>query len=683
MIMATQPHLHGQAEPMAHLPTTPASRLGVNVAGFFASEKGVGQAVRSDIYSLEEAGIPYTLNNYVDPGSLNNDASLANFSVSNPHPVNLLHINANQLLQFRQRHGQAYFENRYNIGFWAWELSEFPEEWFGSFECLHEVWVPSTFALDSISRISPIPVVRVPHAIKTTPEIPKIGRSHFGFTNQQFVFLFMFDFHSVAERKNPIGLIQAFQKAFHPKEKTLLVVKCAHAEQHQREMAKLRQAAEGANVRIMDAVLRREEVDALLTVADCYVSLHRSEGFGLALAEAMNLAKPVIGTAYSGNIDFMTPANSFLVNHRLVELEQDHGPYRKGLCWADPDLDHAAQQMRLVRENPILAQRVGRQAQQDIRTHFSPQVIGRIMKARIWQVRGVAPQIGANPTAIELRSTEALKDAVLGQPISLNMAETNGQTHQPNRAQVTLNSLSGGMESELSQMRLELTAQAAKLEQTYRALQEVLKSEAKLQLSFQDLHRELLADQQKTKWSLERPKTAQQPCVADVSAGSSSHPVDTSKVTSDSYNQMILRLHKATCDLVPPDVTILVVSKGDQKLIQFEHRRGWHFPRNSDGSYTGYYPADSVAAIRHLEALRAEGANYLAFPATASWWLEYYPELREHLRARYRELLRDGDTGILFDLSGPEPHQTSEPAPLKKSVPCKSWQRIMSSLTDI
>src|SRR6516162_11651643 len=153
VIMATHPHLHRQAEQMAQLLTTPVSQLGVNVVGFFASEKGVGQAVRSDVYSLEESGIPYTLNNYFDPGSVNNDASLANFSVSNPYPVNLLHINANQLLQFRERQGRAYFENRYNIGFWAWELSEFPEEWLGSFECLHEVWVPSTFTLDSISRI--------------------------------------------------------------------------------------------------------------------------------------------------------------------------------------------------------------------------------------------------------------------------------------------------------------------------------------------------------------------------------------------------------------------------------------------------------------------------------------------------------------------------------------------------
>ena len=113
-------------------------------------------------------------------------------------------------------------------------------------------------------------------------------------------------------------------------------------------MEALQEAAAGANVRILDQVLSRADIDALLELSDCYVSLHRSEGFGLTIAEAMSLAKPVIATAYSGNMDFMTLSNSFPVNYRLTAIERDYGPYRQGWPWADPDLEHAAALMRHV-----------------------------------------------------------------------------------------------------------------------------------------------------------------------------------------------------------------------------------------------------------------------------------------------------------------------------------------------
>ena len=113
-------------------------------------------------------------------------------------------------------------------------------------------------------------------------------------------------------------------------------------------------------MRIVDQVLSREELNALIGVADCYISLHRSEGFGITMAEAMSLEKPVIATGFSGNTDFMTASNSFLVNYELVEIEQDHGPYKKGWLWAEPDVNHAAEFMRKVYENKALAKRIGK-----------------------------------------------------------------------------------------------------------------------------------------------------------------------------------------------------------------------------------------------------------------------------------------------------------------------------------
>jgi glycosyltransferase involved in cell wall biosynthesis len=137
------------------------------------------------------------------------------------------------------------------------------------------------------------------------------------------------------------------------------------------------------DIKILDKVLDSEEIKALYVAADCYVSLHRSEGFGLTMAEAMALGKPVIATAYSGNMDFMTPSNSYLVKYSLTEIDRDYGPYKKGMVWAEPDIDDAARLMRYVYENQDEARRVGAIAATYIKEHFSPESVGKMYAARI------------------------------------------------------------------------------------------------------------------------------------------------------------------------------------------------------------------------------------------------------------------------------------------------------------
>jgi glycosyltransferase involved in cell wall biosynthesis/2-polyprenyl-3-methyl-5-hydroxy-6-metoxy-1,4-benzoquinol methylase len=375
--------------------------VAVNVAGYIASEKGVGEGVRSDIRCLQAAGVPVVLNNVVDSGSANCDRTFEEVSDTNPHPINLIHVNADQVREFAQHRGEKYFAGRYNIGYWAWELADFPREWETSFKYFQEVWVPSNFTMDAIARVSPIPVVRMPHCVVPAVAKTKAETNRFELARGKFVFLFMFDFHSFTERKNPPAVVRAFKKAFSRRDDALLVLKCSHAESAPAELAHLKRMAENANIRFLDAVLDRSEVDALMSRCDCYVSLHRSEGFGLTLAEAMNLGKPVIGTAYSGNMDFMTPANSYLVRYKLIELDRDHGPYRKGCVWADADIDHAAELMRAVYENPDEAREIGRKGQHDVRRDFSPQAVGRMLKARLGRVANAIPAAPvAEPAAV-------------------------------------------------------------------------------------------------------------------------------------------------------------------------------------------------------------------------------------------------------------------------------------------
>ncbi|MCI0720042.1 MAG: glycosyltransferase, partial [Acidobacteria bacterium] len=358
--------------------------LGVNVAGYVRSEKGVGEALRAAVRALEAVHFPFVINAFEDLGSENTESGPAidRLSDSNPHRINLVYVNADQVPVF-QHQKDGYFHNRYNIGCWNWELSSFPPEWQGSFECFNEIWVPSNFVREAVGRVSPIPVVRMPYPINPDREVLQTyKRSSFRLPSESFVFLYLFDFHSYAERKNPMAVIRAFKQAFSDEKDVFLLVKCSHSNFAPLTLARLQEECRGANIRLYDAVLPSAAVHSLMSLCDCYVSLHRSEGFGLTLLEAMSLGKPVIATAYSGNMDFTTPRNSFLVRYRLVEIGEDHGPYKKGWFWADPDLNHAAELMRQVYTNREQAAAVGGQAREDVNRDLHPTAVGRMMRER-------------------------------------------------------------------------------------------------------------------------------------------------------------------------------------------------------------------------------------------------------------------------------------------------------------
>ena len=357
---------------------------GINVIGYLRSESGVGESSRSMLRALQAADVPNaSVNFHVGNVSRQSEDLAFNSPEGLHYSVNLFHINADQASVAYDFLGEAFFTGRHRIGFWAWELPEFPDEWLGSFEHYDEIWVPSTFCQRAVAAKSPVPVICIPHTI-VIPETLNPDRARFGLRDESVCFLSMADMLSIPERKNPLGAVEAFIEAFGDDESVELLVKFSNPDARPDIAATLRGYAERhANIHLLEGYLDRSDVNQLLESVDCFVSLHRSEGFGLVIAEAMARGKPVIATGWSGNMDFMTTSNSLPVDYRIVELDKDYGPYRKGQQWADPDIKDAAAKMRQVKENPAQARLIGERARRDCLNMLSDRVVGQQVKQRL------------------------------------------------------------------------------------------------------------------------------------------------------------------------------------------------------------------------------------------------------------------------------------------------------------
>lgn len=372
------------SEPVASCVSPASPAPAVNVIGYARSEHGVGQALRQFVLALDAASIPSAIIDFNrNNRSRTGDGSLLDRIVEEPvHNVNVFHINADQMPAAELSLPSHLFA-RYNIGFWNWELPELPPEYYGSFSQLDEVWAPSGFVQDAVSKCSPVPVVRMPHAVRFSIS-EQACRSHFGLPESKFLFLMMYDFSSYQERKNPKAALEAFDRVFGKGGKAALVIKTQNSQFHEADCAALRDFLSGReDVLWIDRTLSRQEIYDLEYVCDALVSLHRSEGYGFALAEAMFLGKPVIATNWSGNTEFMTPQNSLPVNYRLIAIDEDIGVYKAGQVWADPDVEQAAFQMRKIVEDDNMRKSISREARRTMISDFSPEAIGQKIRARL------------------------------------------------------------------------------------------------------------------------------------------------------------------------------------------------------------------------------------------------------------------------------------------------------------
>jgi glycosyltransferase involved in cell wall biosynthesis len=347
---------------------------GLNVVGYFSRDTGVGESARLCVNSCEAAGLP--------AHAIDVDATdpLARQPL---HRASIYHVNADQILDVHAQLAPTFAASSYNIGCWHWELPELPDQWIASAAPLDEIWAPSAFIQSAISRKVSIPVVHMPHGIDVT-NVDPCSPEELGVPGGRFTFLSMFDFSSVVERKNPRGAIDAFRRAFGDDDRVALLMKAGHSSMHPAEHAELVEFVRGMpNVTISDRMLPRAKVNGLLAACDAVVSLHRSEGFGLILAEAMAFGKPVVATGWSGNMDFMTASNSCPVAYELTTIARTMRNYEAGQQWAEPDVDDAAKWMRRLVDDAELRTRIGEHARTTMRTQFSAEAAGMRYRRRL------------------------------------------------------------------------------------------------------------------------------------------------------------------------------------------------------------------------------------------------------------------------------------------------------------
>lgn len=315
---------------------------GVNLIGDIRVDTGLGQSMRyvSDI--LDKAGVDNLIYNYYVPPGYNMTDHSCDCKIADrlKYNVNIFHINASEMAVGFMELGREFWDGHYNIGFWVWEMQEFPKEWMPAFSLVDEIWTPSDFVSDIFRKYTDKPVYTVPFPVSAHTDW-QYDRRYFNLPSDRFLYMMMYDGGSGMPRKNPGAVLKSYKKAFDKDRRDVaLVVKLK--ENSDSDIEYIKKEMSGYEVYFIDRSLSRIEVNSLIKCVDVYVSLHRSEGFGLTCAEAMVVGTPVIATDWSATTQFMDKSSACMVDYRLVSLDKDMLPFKKGYKWAEADTDCAA-----------------------------------------------------------------------------------------------------------------------------------------------------------------------------------------------------------------------------------------------------------------------------------------------------------------------------------------------------
>ena len=373
---------------------------GLTVITDLKNDSGMGQAHRMLVKCMQSSGISplgYLEYNF-DPSAHNADIDLS--IPATTYPVNCWLLNPPQFFEAVVHLGEDTFKGRYNIAYWYYELPHFPREWIDLANVLDEIWVATTYVQKNLQRFVDTPVYVIPPPLHFEVSID-YDRGYFNLPTDRYVFMFSFSATASSARKNPMAVISAFKQAFADEPSPpLLVMKVQYLERFPKLERAIKSELKDIPHKLIMSNLSRDEMYSLIQCCDCYISLHRAEGLGLGMAEAMFLCKPVIGTGWSGNVDFMNNENSYMVDCEIVpiSIQQHHHQeshavlYSPGKShWADPRIDHAASLMRFVYNHDDEARAKGRAASNFIRMNYSSDAIGRQLRRRLKAINWTQP----------------------------------------------------------------------------------------------------------------------------------------------------------------------------------------------------------------------------------------------------------------------------------------------------
>jgi glycosyltransferase involved in cell wall biosynthesis len=365
-------------------------KLGLNLVGYYNGDLGLGEALRYIAKALIETSIPFLVRQFkVRLLSSQSNQTLNSLLASEcKYPINCIVINPDLIYSLPKWINFSEWAHRYNIGYWFWELENFPHAWRYSIPLINEIWVNTEFVANAM-RQAHTRVTKIPFAVEfETPSI-QYTRQYFGLPDSGFLFLCTFDFQSSVARKNPKASIEAFLEAFPLRaDGALLIVKTINAHLHPQQFDQLKQDAQNdPRILFLDQQLSSTEMRGLLQCADCYVSLHRSEGLGLGMAESMFLGKPVIATAYSGNLEFMNNENACLIPYKKIAVGKDEYPHAKHQVWADPKIHDAASAMQKIFNDAEYRSNLGENARKYMLENHSLAVMGAAIKKRLEEIK--------------------------------------------------------------------------------------------------------------------------------------------------------------------------------------------------------------------------------------------------------------------------------------------------------
>jgi len=373
---------------------------GVNIFAYLRGQFGLAECARMYARALLGAGYPTALID-VDiklPHDWNDRSLDAYIRDDAPYGVHLVFINPDYLQASLDQIGEARLAGKYIIACWFWELENIPASWLPALALVDEILVASQYVGDAFARVTDKPILCVPLPLSDVGD-SGLQRTDFGIDADAFVFMTSFDFNSFVYRKNPFAVIRAFQAAFPDRSRNVqLLIKSSNGHRNPECLALLFDCiGEDPRIVVRDHVLDRADVQALQRCADVYVSLHRAEGFGLGLAECMAQGKPVIGTAWSGNMTFMDADNSALVGYTLVPVEEGEYAHSEGQRWAAADEGQAADWMRRLADEPGLADAIGARARDSVLQTLSPERSAAALIARLSELIASRPPASESP----------------------------------------------------------------------------------------------------------------------------------------------------------------------------------------------------------------------------------------------------------------------------------------------